>query len=284
MDAATKNQSVQPAADDCEIDETALVGANVSVGCGVVIGPGAVVLGPGEIGDGCSIGPAALLAPDGESKTAPKLEKHVRVMAGATIVGAVRIAEGARVEPGAVVQQDVPPHAIVAGNPAGIVGYSLSQEASPGESGDSNSDFENPKECTVRGVRLHRLPKVFDLRGNLTVGEFGRTVPFEPKRYFLVFDVPNSEIRGEHAHRTCDQFLICVKGSCNVVVDDGAEREEFQLDDPAIGVYLPAMTWGIQYKYSADAVLLVFASEFYDGDEYIREYDEFLSLVSAAGS
>ena len=132
---------------------------------------------------------------------------------------------------------------------------------------------------SVRGVTLHRLPKVLDLRGNLTVGEFGRSVPFEARRYFMVFGVPNAEVRGEHAHRTCHQFLICARGSLSVVADDGASREEFHLDDPSIGIHLPPLTWGIQYKYSADAVLLVFASEFYDTQEYIRDYAEFVQLV-----
>ena len=112
------------------------------------------------------------------------------------------------------------------------------------------------------------------------MGEFGRSVPFEPKRYFMVFGVPNAEIRGEHAHRVCEQFLICAQGSCHVVADDGENREEFVLDDPSTGLYLPALTWGIQYKYSPDAVLLVFASHFYDSAEYIRDYNEF-SLLTA---
>jgi hypothetical protein len=132
----------------------------------------------------------------------------------------------------------------------------------------------------VRGVTLHRFPRIFDLRGNLTVGEFGSSVPFLPKRYFIVFDVPNVEVRGEHAHRSCAQFLVCVRGQCSVVADDGTRREEFLLDDPSLGLYLPPMTWGIQYKYSADGVLLVFASELYESAEYIRDYDEFRQLVA----
>lgn len=96
----------------------------------------------------------------------------------------------------------------------------------------------------------------------------------------MVFGVPNAEIRGEHAHRTCHQFLICAHGSCAVVADDGHVREEFLLDDPSLGLHLPPLTWGIQYKYSADAVLLVFASEYYDAGEYIRDYGEFLQLTA----
>jgi dTDP-4-dehydrorhamnose 3,5-epimerase-like enzyme len=128
-------------------------------------------------------------------------------------------------------------------------------------------------------VTLHGLPRVDDLRGLLSFGETGRHVPFEIKRYFIVFGVPGEHIRGEHAHRTLHQFLICVHGSCHAVADDGNSREEFVLDQPSTGLYLPPMVWGVQYKYSADAVLLVFTSDVYDPADYIRDYNEFLQLV-----
>jgi dTDP-4-dehydrorhamnose 3,5-epimerase-like enzyme len=119
-----------------------------------------------------------------------------------------------------------------------------------------------------------------DMRGSLSVGEFAREIPFIPLRYFMVFDVPSMEIRGEHAHRECHQFLICVRGNCAVVADDGRKRTEVRLDAPNLGLYLPPMTWGVQYKYSADALLLVFASHYYDSADYIRDYDEYLKLSS----
>ena len=92
----------------------------------------------------------------------------------------------------------------------------------------------------------------------------------------LVFDVPSAETRGEHAHRKCHQFLLSVKGRCSVVCDDTVNRQQFELERPDVALYLPPMVWGIQYGYSADAVLLVFASEPYDPDDYIRDYEEFL--------
>ncbi|MEO8779683.1 MAG: FdtA/QdtA family cupin domain-containing protein, partial [Rhodanobacter sp.] len=92
-------------------------------------------------------------------------------------------------------------------------------------------------------------------------------------------DVPTAETRGEHAHRRCHQFLIAVKGSVHVVADDGERREQFVLDRPNLGLYLPPMTWGIQYRYSDDAVLLVFASHHYDASDYIREYGTFVEQV-----
>jgi dTDP-4-dehydrorhamnose 3,5-epimerase-like enzyme len=131
----------------------------------------------------------------------------------------------------------------------------------------------------VPGVQLRVMPSFTDIRGALSVGEFSKDLPFQPKRYFLVFDVPTQETRGEHAHRRCHQFLVCVKGSVQVLADDGHIRQEFTLGSPSLGIHLPPMIWGTQYRYSADAVLLVFASEEYDADEYIRSYDEFLTLA-----
>ena len=91
--------------------------------------------------------------------------------------------------------------------------------------------------------------------------------------------MPSKEVRGEHAHRRLHQFLVCVKGSCSVVVDDGKAREELFLDRADVGLYVPPMIWTTQYKYSQDAVLLVLASAAYDPDDYIRDYDEFLQAV-----
>lgn len=250
------------------------------LGTNVEISAGAIISGNCKIGDNCIIGPGAVLDPGGDCARIV-IEAGARIMASATIAGAVHIARGALVQAGAVVMRDVPPHAVVSGNPAQIIGYTTTVIDSTHVIGEPPPEVPGTATTPVRGVTLHRLPKVLDLRGNLTVGEFGRTLPFEAKRYFMVFDVPNAEVRGEHAHRTCHQFLICAHGRCSVVADDGHTRDEFDLDDPSIGLHLPPLTWGIQYKYSRDAVLLVFASEFYDSTEYIRSYEEFLELASS---
>lgn len=249
------------------------------LGTNVEIGAGAIINGSCTIGDNCIVGAGAVLDP-GADGAHIVVETGARVMASATIAGPVHVARGALVQPGAVVMRDVPPHAIVSGNPAQITGYTTAGFDSAHGPGAHASEAPGKVATRVRDVILHRLPKVLDLRGNLTVGEFGRTLPFEAKRYFMVFGVPNAEVRGEHAHRTCHQFLICAHGSCSVVADDGHTRDEFELNDPSIGLHLPPLTWGIQYKYSHDAVLLVFASEFYDAAEYIRSYGEFVDLVS----
>ena len=128
-------------------------------------------------------------------------------------------------------------------------------------------------------MTLHRLPLVDDLRGRLSVGEFPAQVPFVPRRYFVVFDVPGKEVRGEHAHRSCHQFLVCLRGSLSVVVDNGTTSEEIALDSPNLGIYVPPMIWAVQYQYTSDALLLVFASDLYDPADYIRDYDEFLAAI-----
>lgn len=259
-----------------------ILGPDVKLGRDIKIGAGAVVLGRVVIGDRCVVSAGCVLDPSAESPDSTLiLEPDVHLHPGVIVAAGVTVARSATIHAGTIVRRPVPPHAIVSGNPAQIIGYSLSDGADAQAQTYVDSDKSiGTKQTSVRGVTLHHLPRVLDLRGNLTVGEFDRSIPFEPKRYFMVFGVPNAEIRGEHAHRTCKQFLICAKGTCHVVADDGKNRQEFILDDPATGLYLPAMTWGIQYKYSADAVLLVFASEYYDPAEYVREYAEFMSLSS----
>ncbi len=92
----------------------------------------------------------------------------------------------------------------------------------------------------------------------------------------MVFNVPSEETRGQHAHFECEQYLICAKGRVSVLVDDGSNRQEYLLDSPSLGLYLPPMVWGVQYRYSGDAVLLVFASHAYDPADYIRDYSAFI--------
>jgi UDP-2-acetamido-3-amino-2,3-dideoxy-glucuronate N-acetyltransferase len=136
----------------------------------------------------------------------------------------------------------------------------------------------------VGSCSFHQLRMVADMRGSLSVGEFARDIPFSPKRYFLIFDVPSHEVRGEHAHKLCHQFLICIRGSCRVLLDDGQHRCEVPLDRVDLGIYVPPMIWGTQHAYSDDAMLLVFASEHYDANDYIRSYDEFRTLSAKKGN
>lgn len=267
------------------LENDVILGDRVTIKCGVQLWDGL------RLEDDVFVGPNATFTNDRfpRSKQRPAeflrtvVSRHASIGANATILPGVTIGQNAMVGAGAVVTHDVPANAIVTGNPARIVGYVDSGAAV--RSTPVSSRFPSGQavqQTRITGVTLHRLKLVKDLRGTLSVGEYSRDIPFTPQRYFLVFDVPSAKVRGEHAHYKCHQFLICAKGQLAVVADDGERREEYWLDSPEIGVYLPAMTWGIQYRYSADAVLLVFASEPYDGVDYIRDYDTFLAAKAAA--
>ena len=268
------------------IENDVRLGDRVTVKCGVQLWDGVTLQ------DDVFVGPNATFSNDAfpRSRQRPAeflrttVERGASIGANATILPGITIGRGAMVGAGAVVVRSVPPWAIVLGNPAHIVGYANTLE-SPAVTRVAPSESENvqppARECMVAGVKLHRLPRIEDMRGNLTVGEVGRTLPFAHKRYFIVFDVPSVEVRGEHAHRTCHQFLVCVRGGVSVVVDDGEHREEFRLDSPELGLHVPPRVWATQYRYSADSALLVFASEYYDPADYIRDYDEFLAFVRA---
>lgn len=263
------------------VENDVIVGNRVTIKCGVQLWDGVT------LEDDVFIGPNVTFTNDSRprSKQYPASFEKTLVCAGAsiganaTILPGLVIGRSSMIGAGAVVTQSVPPHAIVVGNPARITGYVDSLEDMPATDNGTTGCKEPITLTKVNGVTLHRLNHVKDLRGDLSVGEFEREIPFRPRRYFLVFDVPSEKTRGQHAHKSCHQFLICVKGRCAVVADDGKLRQEFMLDSPASGIYLPPMTWGTQYKYSSDAILLVFASDYYDASDYIRDYDEFIGRL-----
>jgi UDP-2-acetamido-3-amino-2,3-dideoxy-glucuronate N-acetyltransferase len=134
---------------------------------------------------------------------------------------------------------------------------------------------------TVRGVRLIELQEILADNGRLIVAETPASLPFTATRIFTLMNIPKDEARGTHAHRRCEQFLICMSGSVTAVIDDGTRRQELILDRPTLGLYMPALTWGTQYRYSSDAVLVVLASDPYEAYDYIEDYAEFLELVRA---
>lgn len=272
---------------DCNICSHCFIENDVVIGDRVTIKNGVQLWDGLRVGDDVFIGPNVTFTndkwPRSKKHPAEYLTTHIEsgasIGGGATILPGLNIGRAAMVGSGAVVTRSVPPNAIVVGNPARIVGYADAHGEVP--SSGASDQSKGAVDAEGWSVRLIDLPRVTDIRGSLTVGEFERSVPFATKRYFMVFDVPSVETRGEHAHRECHQFLICVRGTVSVVADDGHKRREFLLDRPDVGLHLPPMVWGIQYKFSADALLLVFASHYYDSDDYIRNYDEFLALVGA---
>jgi acetyltransferase-like isoleucine patch superfamily enzyme/dTDP-4-dehydrorhamnose 3,5-epimerase-like enzyme len=266
------------------IEDGVVVGDRVTIKCGVQLWKGV------QLEDDVFVGPNATFTNDPMPRSRQWIADHPRTVvrtgasigANATILPGLEIGQGAMVGAGAVVTRSVPPHAVVTGNPARIKGYVQTPGPATSDSAPPTSE-SGRTELAVRGVHVQRFAEFSDLRGSLTAGELpGESVPFVPRRWFLVYDVPSREVRGEHAHRVCHQFLVCVAGRVSVAVDDGEHRGEVLLDEPTLGVYIPPLVWGSQFRYDADSVLLVLASHPYDASDYIREYDSFLREVAGS--
>lgn len=262
----------------------ARVGTDVNICDGVfvendvVVGDRVTVKGGVQLWDGIRleddvfVGPNVTFTNDRfpRSKKYPESFAQTRICQGASIGGGavilpgITVGRGAMVGAGAVVTRDVPPHAIVTGNPARITGYDreASSPATPSPASDPSRSDEPIRLAT-------------DLRGSLAALEF-TDLPFTPQRLFVVYGVPSKDVRGQHAHRECQQFLVCLAGSVTCLLDDGSHRTIKVLDSPGASLHIPAMTWGSQFHYSSDAVLAVLASHPYDDADYIRDYEAFL--------
>lgn len=118
-----------------------------------------------------------------------------------------------------------------------------------------------------------------DHRGQLVALEEGKEIPFQVKRVYYMYDTVEGVRRGYHAHKCLEQILICVHGSCKILLDNGKETAVVNLDTPYEGLYISNDMWREMYDFSEDAVLMVLASELYDEADYIRNYDEFLKFV-----
>lgn len=269
--------------DNVFIENDVIIGDRVTIKCGVQVWDGL------RLENDVFVGPNATFTNDARprSKQYPDkflqtiVKKGASIGANATILPGLIIGTNAMVGAGAVVTKSVPPNAIVVGNPAFITGYAATKKLQtlPKTIQDTD-DIASVRKSAVKDVTFHRLPVVDDIRGRLSFAEYESHIPFIPKRFFIVFDVPSREVRGEHAHKELKQFLVCVKGSCSVLIDDGINREEIKLDSPGVGVYIPPLVWGVQYKYSQDAILLVLASATYDPNDYIRDYDDYLLEIN----
>jgi UDP-2-acetamido-3-amino-2,3-dideoxy-glucuronate N-acetyltransferase len=278
---------------ECTICEHTFIENDVVIGDRATIKPGVRLLDGVRIEDDVYVGPNATFSNDhgrgGEEdldeRPVTVVRRGASIGANAAVLPGVTIGQHAMVGVGAVVTRSVPPYAVVLGNPARITRYA-------GDAGSSLSGPSSPPSVSrlsdltieVSGVSLHRVPRIEDLRGDLIAREVGAGLPFAPKRAFLVMDVSSKEVRGEHAHRECEQLLVCVKGSMACVVDDGVRHQEVLLDTAEVGLYVPPMVWTTQYKSTEDALLLVFASDPYDPDDYIRDYDAFLGEVRSSES
>ncbi len=263
----------------CFIENEVVIGNRVTIKAGVQLWDGV------SLDDDVFIGPNVTFTNDKypRSKVYPEdyaktwVQRGASIGGGAVLLPGITIGENAMVAAGAVVTQSVPPHAIVKGNPARITGYATSSVTTHPRAASIETGNTTEPLLTRTRAALSPLWSTTDARGKLSVGNFEEQIPFIPQRFFTVYGVPTSKIRGEHAHIRCEQFLICVSGSCDVLVDDGITRSNVTLSQPSSGLYIPAMTWATQYKHTNDAVLLVFASHKYDEKDYIRSYHEFLA-------
>lgn len=118
-----------------------------------------------------------------------------------------------------------------------------------------------------------------DYRGQLVALEEFKDIPFRIKRVYYLYDTVSDMVRGCHAHKSLQQILVCIHGSCKVRLDNGKEKKVVPLEKPYEGLYVSNVMWRQMYDFSPDAVLMVLASELYDESDYIRDYDEFLRFV-----
>ena len=272
---------------DCNINDHVFIENDVVVGDRVTVKSGVQLWDGIRLGDDVFVGPNATFTNDPfpRSKEYPESFAQTVVGPGASIgansvlLPGIRVGRRAMVGAGAVVVRDVPPHAIVVGNPARIVGYADSAP-SPDPEDTDRSLATTPGDDLPGGAQLIGVQTATDLRGSLAAVELETGLPFMPRRFFSVFGVPSKEVRGEHAHRECSQVLVCLQGAVHCIVDDGTHRREVRLASPDVALHVPPMIWGTQYRYSEDAVLAVFASHAYDAGDYIREYEQFLAEVA----
>ena len=273
--------------EDCNICDGVFIENDVTVGNRVTIKSGVQLWDGIRVDDDVFIGPNATFTNDHfprsrvwqETLPITHIQEGASIGANATLLPGITIGRGAMIGAGAVVTRDVPANAIVYGNPGKIRGYVGSD--SDNSSGfvsekSTNIDFDSDIKSPAGLVKLNRFS---DSRGNLTVIDFKNELPFVPNRFFTVSQVPNQDIRGEHAHRVCHQALIILNGSVTVMIDDGRIRNQILLSDPRFALYIPPMVWGTQFAFSSDAVLGVFASHAYDEQDYIHSYDEFRIMV-----
>lgn len=129
-------------------------------------------------------------------------------------------------------------------------------------------------------IKKYMFPSHGDDRGQLVALEEFKDIPFDIKRVYYIYDTKEGVRRGFHAHKNLEQILVCVSGSCKIMLDNGTEKEDVLLDNPCEGLYISNDIWREMYDFSPDAVLLVLASEMYDESDYIRDYEDFIAFIN----
>jgi len=135
-------------------------------------------------------------------------------------------------------------------------------------------------DVTVFDCSVIQLPKIHNPAGNITVASNSIDIPFEIRRVFYIYDIPSGEDRGAHAHRECHQFLIAASGSFEIELNDGNVKRTVMLNRPNMGLHIPPGIWAAEKGFSSGSICLVMASHKYDEADYIRNYEDFLTLRS----
>lgn len=133
---------------------------------------------------------------------------------------------------------------------------------------------------TIEDVKLVELPRFMDPRGNLSFVEQNNHIPFEIQRTYWIYDVPGGEDRGGHAYKTTDEFIIAIAGAFDVTVDDGNQKKTFTLNRSYYGLYIPKGLWRTMDNFSSASLALEFANTKYDREDYIEDYNEYVSFVN----
>lgn len=134
-------------------------------------------------------------------------------------------------------------------------------------------------EYGINDIRIIELPKILDDRGNLTFIEGDKHIPFEIKRTYFIYDVPGGEKRGGHAYHSLHELIIAISGSFDVVLDNGIIERKFTLNRSYYGLYVPKMVWRSIENFSTNSLALILASNYYDADDYIRNYNQFKTIL-----
>ena len=124
------------------------------------------------------------------------------------------------------------------------------------------------------------LPKIENRAGNISIAENDTALPFNVKRVFYIYDIPGGQDRGAHAHKNCHQFIVALSGAFEVDVDDGTNKKTIPLNRPYTGLHIPPGIWAAEKGFSSGSVCMVLASELYDEEDYIREYEDFKKFIN----
>lgn len=131
----------------------------------------------------------------------------------------------------------------------------------------------------INDCKIIDLPKIQDQRGNLTFIESDRHIPFDIKRVYYLYDVPGGSSRASHGHKKLHQLMIAMSGSFDITLDDGSQKKTFHLNRSYFGLYIPPMMWRDLDNFSSGAVCMVLASEYFDEQDYFREYADFIQAT-----